>query len=142
MLVFCNRFWLVFATSWKIQKRMVFFCICFQKTIFLTKIVCYAQVEAQALIKKEVENVRHFTLTLHQLVEKGWSNEFAATINFNCIEFFTRGFPKKLNGFAQKRQGKHKSSVMEPSIPYPTLVKLIDVEDFTNEKIRILDLRL
>ena len=37
---------------------------------------------------------------------------------------------------------KHTSTVLEPSIPFHTLVKLIDAEDIANEKIRTHDLAL
>ena len=32
-------------------------------------------------MKEEIENVRHYALKVQQLVEKGWRNESAATIN-------------------------------------------------------------
>ena len=47
-----------------------------------------------------------------------------------------------MKDFAQKRQVKHSFTVIEPSIPFDTLVKLVPVEDKTREKIRILDLPL
>ena len=37
ILSFWNGLRLVFATSWKLQKRLVCFCICFQKPIFFTR---------------------------------------------------------------------------------------------------------
>ena len=113
------------------------------KNIFSSqKTAYYAQVEAQNLTKKDTESVRHYALKVQQLVEKGWYNESAATIVLKCNEIFTRGLPKKLKDFAYKRQVKHTSTVLEPSIPFHTLVKLVDAEDITNEKIRTLDLPL
>ena len=47
---------------------------------------------------------------------------------------------KKQEDFAHKRQIKHTSTVMEPSIPFHTLVELVDAEDITNEKNPTLDL--
>ena len=44
--------------------------------------------------------------------------------------------PKNLKDFANKRQVKHTSTVLEPSIPFHTLVKLVDAEDIANDKIR------
>ena len=43
---------------------------------------------------------------------------------------------------ANKRQVKHTSTVLEPSIPFLTLVKLVDAEDIANDKIRTNDLAL
>ena len=37
---------------------------------------------------------------------------------------------------------KHTSTVLEPSIPFHTLVKLVDAEDIANDKIRTDDLAL
>ena len=37
---------------------------------------------------------------------------------------------------------KHTSTVLEPSIPYHTKVKLVDAEDVANDKIRTHDLSL
>ena len=37
---------------------------------------------------------------------------------------------------------KHTSTVLEPSIPFHSLVKLIDAEDIANDKIRTHDLAL
>ena len=74
------------------------------------------------------------------MVEKGSCNESAATINLKGNEISTRGLLKKLTDFlAHKRQIKHTSRVMQPSIPFHTLVKLVDVQDTTNEKIRSFD---
>ena len=102
----------------------------------------YAQVEALNLTKKDNETVRHFALKVQQLVEKGWCNENASTINLKCNEIFTKGLPKTLKDFANKRQVKHTSTVLEPSIPFHTLVKLVDAEDIANDKIRTHDLAL
>ena len=74
----------------------------------------YAQVEALNLTKKDNKTVRQ------QLVEKGWCNENASTINLKCNEIFTKGLPKNLNDFANKRQIKHTSTVLEPSILFHT----------------------
>ena len=69
-------------------------------------------------------------------------NENAATINLKNNEIFTKGLPKKLKDFAHKRQVKHVSTLLEPSIPFHTLVRLVDSEDIANEKIRTNDLAL
>ena len=86
--------------------------------------------------------LRHFALKFQQLVEKGWCNENASTINLKCNEIFTKGFPKNLEDFANKRQVKHTSTVLEPSIPFHTLVKFVDAEDIANDQIRTHDLAL
>ena len=52
------------------------------------------------------------------------------------MKFFTKGLPKNLKDFANKRQVKHTSTVLEPSRPFHTLVKLVDAEDIANDKIR------
>ena len=76
------------------------------------------------------------------MVEKGWCNENASTINLKCNDISTKGLPKNLKDFANKRQVKHTSTVLEPSIPFHTLVKLVDAEDIANDKIRTHDLAL
>ena len=43
---------------------------------------------------------------------------------------------KTLKVFAHKRQLKNTYSVIEPSIPFHTLVKLVDTEETTNEEFR------
>ena len=50
--------------------------------------------------------------------------------------------PKNLKDFTNKRQVKHTSTVSEPSIPFHTLVKLVDAEDIANDKTRTHDLAL
>ena len=111
----------------------------FNKQFSSQKNAYYAQVEALNLSKKFNETERHFTLKVQQLVEKGWCNENASTINPKCNEIFTKGLPKNLKGFANKR---HTPTVLKPSIPFHTLVKLVDAEDITNDKIRTHDLAL
>ena len=103
---------------------------------------CRQQVEAMSLMKKDNETVRHFALRVQQLVKKGWCNENAATINLKNNEIFTKGLPKKLKDFAHKRQVKHVSTLLEPSIQFHTLVRHVDSEDIANEKIRTNDLAL
>ena len=114
----------------------------FKKQFSSQKTAYYAQVEAMSLMKKDNETVRHFALRVQQLVKKGWRNENAATINLKNNEIFTKGFPKKLKDFAHKRQVKHVSTLLEPSIPFHTLVRHVDSEDIANEKIRTNDLAL
>ena len=102
----------------------------------------YAQVEAPNSSKKDNETVRHFALKVQQLVEKGWCNENASTIKLECNEVFTKKFPKNLKDFANKRQEKHTSTVLELSIPFHRIVKLVEAEDIANDKIRTHDLAL
>ena len=121
---------------------MARFCTSFQKQFSPQKNAYYAQVEALNLSKKENETVRHFALKVQQLVEKGWCIENASTVNLKCNEIFSKGLPKNLKVFANKRQVKHTSTVLEISIPFHTLVKLVDAEDIANDKIRTHDLAL
>ena len=93
-------------------------------------------------MKKDNETVRHFALRVQQLVKKGWCNENAATINLKNNEIFTKVLPKKLKDFAHRRQVKHVSTLLEPSIPFHTLVRHVDSEDIANEKITTNDLAL
>ena len=136
------------ALSWYIRLNDTYkhdwhaFVQAFKKQFSSQKNAYYAQVEALNLIKKDNETVRHFALKVQQLVEKGWCNENASTINLKCNEIFTKGLPKNLKDFANKRQVKHTSTVLEPSIPFHTLVKLVDAEDIANDKIRTHDLAL
>ena len=58
--------------------------------------IYYAQVEALNRTKTDNETVRHFVLKIQQLVEKGWCNENASTINLKCNKIFTKGLPKNL----------------------------------------------
>ena len=93
-------------------------------------------------MKKDFETARHFALRVQQLVKKGWCNENAATVNPKKKEIFTKGLPKKLKDFAHKRQVKHVSTLLEPSIPFHTLVRHVDSKDIANKKIRTNDLAL
>ena len=130
------------ALSWYIRLNDTYkhdrhaFVQAFKKQSSSQKNAYYAQVEALNLSKKDKETVRHFALQVQQLVEKGWCNENASTINLKCDEIFTKGLPKNLKDFANKRQVKHTSTVLEPSIPFHTLVKLVDAEDIANDTIR------
>ena len=107
-----------------------------KKQFSFQKNAYYAQVAALTLVKKDNATVRQFVLKVQQLVEKGCSNENASTINSKCNEIFTKCLPKNLKDFANKRQIKHTSTVLEPSIPFHTLVNLVDTEDIANVKIR------
>ena len=49
---------------------------------------------------------------------------------------------KNLKTFANKRQVKHTSTVLEPTIPFHTLVNLVHAEDIANDKIGTHDLTL
>ena len=136
------------ALSWYIRLNDTYkhdwhaFVQAFKKQFSSQKNAYYAQVEALNLTKKDNETVRHFALKVQQLVGKGWCNENASTINPKCNEIFTKGLPKNPKDFANKRQVKHTSTVLEPSIPFHTLVKLVDAEDIANDKIRSHDLAL
>ena len=91
----------------------------------------YAQVGVLTLVRKETETVRHFVFKVHHSVEKGWCNGNDSTINFKCKERFTKYLPENL---AKKKQVKHTIAVLEASIPFPALVKLVDVEDIADDK--------
>ena len=69
---------------------MEFICTLFKKQFSFQKTACYAQVEAMSLMKKDKETVRHFALRVQQLVEKGWCNENAATINLKKMKFLPK----------------------------------------------------
>ena len=56
------------------------------------------------------------------------------------MKFSLKYFPKNLEDFVNKRQVKHTSTVLEPSIRFHTLVKLAD--DIANDKIRTHELAL
>ena len=112
----------------------------FKEQFSAQKNAYYAQVETLNLTEKDNETVRHFALKVQQLVEKGWCNENASTINLKCNEIFTKGLPKNFEDFANIRKVKHTSIVFEPSFPLHTLVKLVDAEDMANDKIRTHDL--
>ena len=114
----------------------------FKKQFSSQKNAYGAQVEALSFVKNDNETVRHFALKVQQLVEKGWCNENASTINLKCNEIFTKELPKNPKDFANKRQVKRTSTVLEPSIPFHILVKLVDAEDIANDKIRTHDLTL
>ena len=101
----------------------------FKKQFSSQKNAYYAQVEALTLVEKKKETVRHFALKVQQLVEKGWCNENASTISVKRNEIFTKSLPKYPQDFANKRQVKHTSTDLEPSIVFHTLVKLVDAED-------------
>ena len=60
-------------------------------------------------------------------------------MNLKSNEIFTKGLLEKLKDFANKRQMEHTSTVLEPSIPFHTLVKLVDAEDIVNDEIRTHD---
>ena len=47
-----------------------------------------------------------------------------------------------LKGFANKRQVKHISSSLEPSIPFHTLVNMVDSGDIAHEKIKTQELSI
>ena len=66
-----------------------------KNTSLYKKTACYAQVEARASIKKESENLHPYPLEVERLVEKGWCNESAATIQLKCNDNFIREVPKK-----------------------------------------------
>ena len=90
------------ALSWYIRLNDTYkhdwhaFVQAFKKQFSSQKNAYYAQVEALNLTKKDNETVRHFALKVQQLVEKGWCNENASTINLKCNEIFTKGLPKTL----------------------------------------------
>ena len=136
------------ALSWYIRLNDTYkqdwhaFVQAFKKQFSSQKNAYYAPVGSLSLIKKDNETVRHFALRVQHLVEKGWCNENASTMNLKCNEIFTKGLPKNLKDFANKRQVKHTSTILEPSIPFHTLVKLVDDEDIANDKIRTHDLTL
>ena len=75
------------------------FVSAFKKQFSSQKTAYYAQVEAQALTKKDTESVRHYALKVQQLVEKGWYNESAATINLKCNENIYTRFTKETERF-------------------------------------------
>ena len=114
--------------------------VIFSKQFYSQKHAYHAQIGALSLVKKDNENVRHFALKVETLVKQGWYNEYTSTINLKCNEIFTRDLPKKLKDFANKRQVKHISSSLEPSIPFHSLANMANSEDITLEKIKTQEL--
>ena len=107
----------------------------FKKHFVAQKNAYFAQGEALTLVKKDIETIRDFALKVQQSFEKSWCNDNASTINLNCNEIFTEGLPKNLiKDFANKRQVEHTSTVLEPSLTFHSLVKLVDAENMANDK--------
>ena len=106
----------------------------FKKQLSSQKTAYFAQVEAMSLMKKDNETVRHFALRVQQLVKKGCCKERASIINLKYNGIFTKGLPKKVKDFAHRGQVKHVSTLLEPSIPFHTLVRHVDTEDIAYEK--------
>ena len=136
------------ALSWYIRLNDTYkqdwsaFVQAFNKQFSSQKNAYYAQVEALTLVKKANETLRHFAPKVQPLVEKGWCSEKVSTINLKCKEIFTKSLLKSLEDFANKRQVKHTSAVLEPSISFHTVVELVDAEDIDKDKIRTHDLTL
>ena len=61
-------------------------------------------------------------------------------LTLNVMKSLQKDFQKILKTLQIKV--KHPSTVLEPSIPFHTLVKLVDAEDIANDKIRTHDLAL
>ena len=59
-----------------------------------------------------------------------------------CTEIFTKRHPENIKDFANKPQVRHTSTVLEPSIPFHTLVKFVDAQDIANDKVRTYHLAL
>ena len=95
----------------------------------------YGQVEALNLVKKDNDTGRHFALKVQQLIEKSWCNENASTINLKCYEIFIKGLPINLKILLKKTRETH-PTVLEPSIPFHTLVNFVDADDRANDKTR------
>ena len=98
----------------------------FKKQFYSRKHAYHAQIEDLSLVKKDNENVRHYAVKFETLVKQGWYKEYSSTINLKCNEIFNRGLPKKIKDSANKRQDKHISSSLEPSIPFHSLVNMVD----------------
>ena len=96
------------ALSWYIRLNDAYkhdwhaFVQAFKKHLSSQKNTYYAQVEALNLTKKDKETVRHFALKVQQLVEKGWCNENASTINLKCNESLQKDFEKILKTLQTK----------------------------------------
>ena len=132
----CDRLPQVYKSDWSSFLQI------FKKQFYSLKLAYHSQIEALSLVKKDNENVRHFALKVEILVKQGWYNEYPSTINLKCNETFTRGLPKQLKDFANKRQVKHISSSLEPSIPFHTLVNMVDTEVITLKNIKTQELSL
>ena len=89
------------------------------------------------LTRKKTEKVRLYALKVQHLVEKGCYKESDEPWS---IEKFARGLPDKLEDVAHKRQVNYTSTATELFIPFRRLVKHVDAEEFTTEKLLNLDL--
>ena len=93
------------ALSWYIRLNDTYkqdwsaFVQAFKKQSFFQKNAYLVQVEALTLVTKDKETVCHFAPKVQQLVEKGWCNENASTINLKHNEIFTKSLPKNLKDF-------------------------------------------
>ena len=78
--------------------------------------------------------------TTHQILEKGGCFESATDFNLDSYEKFTRRKPENPKLFAKKWQPIHTCTVLGPSTHFNTLIKLVNVEAFRNEKLGTLDI--
>ena len=75
------------ALSWYLRLNDTYkqdchaFVQAFKKQFSSQKNPYYSQVEALNLAKKDIETVRHFAFKDQRLLDKGWCNENASTVN-------------------------------------------------------------
>ena len=124
------------------QNEWSFFLQIFKKQIYSQNDAYHTQLEALSLVKKYNEKLRHPALKVYILGKQGWYNEYLSTINLKCNAIFPRVLPRKVKIFANERQVRHISSSLEPSIPFLSLVIMVDSEDITLKKIKTQELSL
>ena len=99
-------------------------------------------VEGQALTKKENENVPFYALKDQQLVKEAVKTSPLQLLTSSVQKLSLEGYHNSWGNFSHKQQVKHTSNVMVPTIPFYTLVKLVDLDNITNGNVRSLDIPL
>ena len=94
------------------------------------------------LLKKIMKMSVTLLLKSKHLLNKDGTMNTRPLLILNVSKFSLVVFQKKLKDFANKRQVKHISSSLEPSIPFHSLVNMVDSEDITLEKIKTQELSL
>ena len=125
------------ATQWyshlplDIKKNWQAFCQEFQKTVDNQQSQTQAKLLLESITRASGEQIKTLALRIEQMTRKAYVNNAPDIRNAQMNDALVKALNPQLAGVALKKIANHKSTALEPKLPFAQLVEKIHQEDIT-----------
>ena len=119
----------------EMKKNGQAFCREFQKTFNNQQLQTQAKLLLESITRASCEKIKTLALGIEQMTWKAYANSAQDICNAQLSDLFVKALDPQLDRIAPKKIANHKSTALEPELPFAQLVQKINQEDITKTHI-------